>query len=892
MDKGGKKKGVDLEGLFRGLKLSREELRGMKGSWCLEEKDGGKVQQAVGKLFSPRAGVYNLPFGLMNVDTGRLIGNKIGKALEVDTDEDGSAVGGYLRVKVLMDARKALIRGVMMEGVAGEKENWCGVKYEFLPNFCYSCGVLGHVEECDDKRKSGVEKGGSSGVGGKSASRDDPELRDDAESPGKGHPKIRMGGAPKKLTFVGDGSSGSLTEERGHKKLLEITAPSEPQLVPTTGEVANGLDGKDARGKEHSTMQGSISLESNVGQQQTLPLAAESGTLDTGHSGTGDKRKATFKRRPRVMDKEVGAKESAIADTRKRSVTEEMVVTEEQKKQNTQVAALEDCQLHDLGFVGDAFTWRNHHHLASNYIKERLDRAVANGAWRARFPLVRVINGDPRHSDHRPVIVETGATKKQQWGQPLEIMQKFEARWLEEEECQARVEEAWANALEGRNWRSAGRSQALTGKLTENMCCGTKLERLLDQQHIYWKQRAHSTWLTKGDRNTKFFHAQASERKKRNTIQKLQDGHGGLVAGNQLKSFILNQHQQLFRSNGCSQMDAVLQCVQARVTPERREGLAAPYQREEVWVALKDMGDLKAPGADVISKVIVNRLKVVLLEIISPSQSAFVPRRLITYNVLLAYELTHYLNQRKKGKNGVAAIKLDMSKAYDRVEWDFLRHMMLRLGFHDQWVNLVMKCVTSVTYRIKINGEHSDQIYPQRGLRQGDPLSPYLFIICAEGLSALLQKAQADGKIEGIKVCRDTPRINHLFFADDSLVLMRAGQNDAQELRRVLNIYEVASGQVINKDKSSVLFSPNTLQSDRMEVRSALCINQEAKNERYLGLPVSIGKSRRKAFEYIKRKVWLRIQGWQEKLLSKAGKEILVKAVAQLFLPMRCHVLI
>lgn len=95
--------------------------------------------------------VYNLPFGLMNVDTGRLIGNKIGKALEVDTDEDGSAVGGYLRVKVLMDARKALIRGVMMEGVAGEKENWCGVKYEFLPNFCYSCGVLGHVEECDDK---------------------------------------------------------------------------------------------------------------------------------------------------------------------------------------------------------------------------------------------------------------------------------------------------------------------------------------------------------------------------------------------------------------------------------------------------------------------------------------------------------------------------------------------------------------------------------------------------------------------------------------------------------------------------------------------------------------------------------------------------------------------
>jgi len=196
-------------------------------------------------------------------------------------------------------------------------------------------------------------------------------------------------------------------------------------------------------------------------------------------------------------------------------------------------------------------------------------------------------------------------------------------------------------------------------------------------------------------------------------------------------------------------------------------------------------------------------------------------------------------------------------------------------------VERVMKCVTTVRYRIKVNEKYSDSIVPHRGLRQGDPLSPYLFILCAEGLSSMLQRTEENGKIEGISVCRGAPRINHLFFADDSLILMRACSGNAQELGRILQVYEKASGQMVNRDKSAVLFSPNTSSIDKAEVRQAPNIVQEAKNEKYLGLLVSIGKSRKKAFEYIKKKVWVRIQGWQEKLLSKAGKEILIKAVAQ-----------
>lgn len=229
-----------------------------------------------------------------------------------------------------------------------------------------------------------------------------------------------------------------------------------------------------------------------------------------------------------------------------------------------------------------------------------------------------------------------------------------------------------------------------------------------------------------------------------------------------------------------------------------------------------------------VSKVLANRLKKILPEIISPSQSAFVPGRLITNNVLLAYEMTHYLQARRRGREGVAAIKLDMSKAYDRVEWGFLEKIMFQMGFHERWVQLIMQCVASVSYRIKVNTEYTVRITPQRGLRQDDPLSPYLFILCAEGLSSLLQKAELEGKIEGIRVCRNAPRVNHLFFADDSLILMKAQDSAAQELRQILRVYEVASGQMINKEKSSVLFSPNSGPRVRSQIRNILEIVSEA----------------------------------------------------------------
>ncbi|WVZ70076.1 hypothetical protein U9M48_018774 [Paspalum notatum var. saurae] len=149
-----------------------------------------------------------------------------------------------------------------------------------------------------------------------------------------------------------------------------------------------------------------------------------------------------------------------------------------------------------------------------------------------------------------------------------------------------------------------------------------------------------------------------------------------------------------------------------------------------------------------------------------------------------------------------------------------------------------------------------------------------------EGFTALLNKAEAEGRITGVKICPNAPSISHLLFADDSLILVRANRENAMQLQSILDMYESCSGQVINREKSAVMFSKNTGDAYRVVVKRAMHIEKEIVNERYLGLPVSVGQSKTKTFSYLKERVWKRIQGWKEKMLSRAGKEILIKAVA------------
>jgi hypothetical protein len=153
---------------------------------------------------------------------------------------------------------------------------------------------------------------------------------------------------------------------------------------------------------------------------------------------------------------------------------------------------------------------------------------------------------------------------------------------------------------------------------------------------------------------------------------------------------------------------------------------------------------------------------------------------------------------------------------------------------------------------VKVNSELTDVITPQRGLRQGCPLSPHLFILSAERLSALLQEADLDGSLQGVQVCHDAPRINHLFFTDDSLIFMKANEASPLKLQSILALYEDISGQMLNKEKSTVMFSKQTTQAAKRKFKRLLQISDEAFNERYLGLPIHLGRSKNKAFGYLR----------------------------------------
>ena len=178
-----------------------------------------------------------------------------------------------------------------------------------------------------------------------------------------------------------------------------------------------------------------------------------------------------------------------------------------------------------------------------------------------------------------------------------------------------------------------------------------------------------------------------------------------------------------------------------------------------------------------------------------------------------------------------------------------------KMGFDSKWIKMILKCISTVSYSILINGESKGNISPTRGIRQGDPLSPYLFLLCSEGLNALIQKAMNEDKIRGYSLCRYGPKISHLFFADDSLLFCRAQISDIQTIQEILEVYGRASGQQINKEKTTLFSSKSVSLEDKNSINTYLGVPKIKEHEKYLGLPVVAGRNRRASLNFIKERV-------------------------------------
>lgn len=191
-----------------------------------------------------------------------------------------------------------------------------------------------------------------------------------------------------------------------------------------------------------------------------------------------------------------------------------------------------------------------------------------------------------------------------------------------------------------------------------------------------------------------------------------------------------------------------------------------------------------------------------------------------------------------------------------------------------------MLCISYVSFSVMIDGKPGCFFKPSRGIRQGDPLSPYLFLLISEVLSRNIALAVNNKSLRGLKINKRGPCLSHLFFADDSLFFLRATKRNCQRLIEILECYSRASGQQINHQKSTLYFSSNTPLNLRKEIRNILHIAASEHPGKYLGLPSIWGRSKCDALSFVRDRIKQKIQGWKTKTFTMASREVLIKSVA------------
>ncbi|CAA7037002.1 unnamed protein product, partial [Microthlaspi erraticum] len=520
-------------------------------------------------------------------------------------------------------------------------------------------------------------------------------------------------------------------------------------------------------------------------------------------------------------------------------------------------AFISQNDLYDIQHSGNSFSWRGMRY--THLVHCRLDRALSNSMWAERFPSSRCYYLDFEGSDHRPLLSILEPNLKKKRG-----IFRYDRSMRSNEEISKLVDYAW----------NAANEDTVEQRLAK---CRSAIS-LWNRKHHTNSQKAiqdEKAKLEKAMSSTDLFITKSSE-----CVEIVAHALTPCISPETSETLIATPTTEEIREAlfsihadkapgpdgfSASFFQSNWSSVKERVTTEIKEIFTSgivPRSINRTHVRLipkipspKSVAEYRPIALcnvfyKIISKILIMRLQPILPSIISETQTAYVPGRAISDNVLITHEVLHYLKGSGATKHCSMAVKTDMSKAYDRVEWSFIATVLERFGFHARWINLILHCISMVSYSFLVNGAAQGSVIPQRGIRQGDPLSPFIFILCGEVLSGLCRQAQDIGKLPGIRVSRGSPRLNHLLFADATMFFCKTSQQSCESLMTILQKYEKASG-----------------------------IEKEEGKGKYLGLPESFGRKKKDPFTMIVDRIHQRSVHYSSRFLSSAGKLTMLKSV-------------
>ena len=277
-----------------------------------------------------------------------------------------------------------------------------------------------------------------------------------------------------------------------------------------------------------------------------------------------------------------------------------------------------------------------------------------------------------------------------------------------------------------------------------------------------------------------------------------------------------------------------------------------------------------------ITKVLTNWLKPLLPNLISKEQTGYVKGKQILDNIILMQEIIHSL---KLNRTPRMLIKLDMSKAFDKISWQYIKEILKAFGFHPTWIHWIHSLISS-SFSILLNGIPTSTFRPTRGIRKGEPLSSFLFILIVEGLSRSIQAAISNSTLKGIYIHNLNPPLSHAQLVDDTILMGMPSIREAQTLKYILDNFATASGTFINESKSHIFFF-NTPLRIQFNIDREMGFQRSSLPTKYFGIQLSENSLKKAHKNDLLASLEHRLSSWTFWTLNTPAKLILLMSTLQ-----------